>query len=183
MNGIDRFKRTLGGILIILLCVHCSVTGQKRELRPEDYKQWRYIDNPRISESGEWITCRIAYWGRSFIDQDDRKPIVQVYNTKTRQSFDLWNVYNASVFAGEKWIYYKVLSNVRDTVSKDSNIFMNLQSGEKILWNKPYPWHIDVKRGRVIWEVPGENASQLCVWDISTNDTIKLDDVITYNFL
>ena len=168
--------------MVFLSCIYSRTDAQKRVLETTDYRQWRYVESPAISDSGRWITCRIMYQGRSVMIRDERKPVVQVYDTETGRSFDLLNVYNASILPGEEWLYYQVKPSLGDTLVKDSIIFMNLRSGKKKIWNNRYPCFVDSQTGYVNWEESQGVFRRLCIWDILTNDTIKLDSIIRYSF-
>ena len=159
-----------------------QLTIQKQALSPEAYDQWKMVEAPSLSDDGKWVTCRVRYQNRSVVSEDDRKPRVIVYNTEKQTSFELVDVNNAFVFADSKWLNYHVQSFRNGMIAHDSVIFMNLQTGEKKLWTKKYVCSQEIGTSFVVWAEPQGRVKKLCVWDILTNDTLKIDSVERYSF-
>lgn len=168
--------------IVGLLLFYLPGKAQKCPLTQEAYQRWRMIEASSLSPKSKWITYRAVYPGRSVFEQDDRKPELMVYNTENGRSFGLKDVYNASVLNEDKWLFYKVQGIPGDTLRRDSLIFMDLQTGRKMLWDRPYPCFELYKTNYMAWEEPLGNLKRLCLWDIVKGDTIKMDSINYYSF-
>ena len=81
MNTYEFLRKTTFMTLVIIAAMGLSgdIAAQGKSMTPEVYKEWHRIQQPTISENGDWITYRLT-------NENDRSQL-NIYNTRTQENF------------------------------------------------------------------------------------------------
>ena len=81
MNPCKLFNQATFTVILFLLanCVKVDLSAQSRTMSPDVYKEWNRIQQPKLSDNGDWITYLLT-------NENDRSQL-NVYNTRTKERF------------------------------------------------------------------------------------------------
>lgn len=170
----------------IFMCAFPAV-AQKKNLTIEDYKKWKRVDSPELSEDGKWITYRIA----ASEDYQNRGNSLYLYQCATGKTYEYPRAQEASFWG--KWLHYVI----RDTsgAEQDSTILLDLTNMKKMVWDKnkafqPLPhselvtWNYRVQtvKADTLNDIPAQSFNRLVIKNISTGDTTCIDSIGFHTF-
>lgn len=175
--------------IIGLMLLGGTSNAQKKALTPKDYDLWKRIENPDLSQDGNWVLYRVSS-ADDFRNQRQEAG-VYLYQASNRKTTYLPEAQDASFFCGGKWLSY----SVRDTSEggKDDLFLLRLRDFKKQLWNRAgafqsvygtdlvtYSYEVKVNPADTSTDAPGFN--RLVIWNFTTGDSLRLDSIENHSF-
>lgn len=178
----------------LLLCVLClSLTGkaQKKALTIDDYREWKRVDRPELSEDGKWMLYQVTTTGNYALKENTAG--LYLYNADTRKTLPLPQAEQAFFWGKGKWLCY----TVKDTavLAQDSVFLVNLRNMNKVYWDKKVAFDPIRNSEKICWtrtiestpddvakKISDRTFNRLVVFDMAAGDSVYIDQIGYYTF-
>ncbi|WBL24341.1 alpha/beta hydrolase family protein [Zunongwangia sp. HGR-M22] len=167
-------QKTILILTVVLLSLQ-SLFSQKQEVDSTAYKQWKRIEDEKISNNGNWIAYRKVFQDPSQSNSAD----VYVVDVNSGKERKLERIYEFEFVGTGDWSFY----------TTDADIFLyNLKTEEKRTWKvAAYTQNLEGTDYLFYTEyetsTSGENSQKLVFYDLKTNKSTEIEQVKNFKLL
>lgn len=174
-------KRLFIVILFFATSVLHSAFAQKRVIDTTAYKDWKLIQNPKMSDNGQWIVYRYAYL---FPEESSKDPdFTMLFNTKTKKEIKLEHVTgDVNFINNDTWLRYDLFKD-----NKNITILHSLKTGKVIEWDRPEYFMSSNNSAWINYSyVPNQESYEgrrFVLYNFETKDSIAFENLLNYKLL
>ncbi|MDL2320367.1 prolyl oligopeptidase family serine peptidase [Alistipes sp. OttesenSCG-928-B03] len=160
-------------LFLALIFLPAVSAAQKRPLTADDYKRWRRVNEPVMSDNGRWVTYRYSYTDP---EEQQRTPeATHLHDMVTGRVTELGQARDIRFFCRDRWMRYSAGDNI---------VLYSPTDGRTIVWNREYDFQESVSSPVICYSYQlhdGGRRNRFVAWDIEHGDSTVVENVTRYH--